>query len=95
LHVSRRCLVTACAFVSPSHAVCYPLWAICGRGLGYSASAVQSSRIRVCGLPLGWFLEERPPLVLHAVRFLSSKHFLETSPLRNGRSFWHSAARQD
>ena len=62
---------------------------------GYSASAVQSSRSHVSGVPLGWFLKGRPSLVLHAVRCPSSKHFLETSPLRNGRRFWQSVARLD
>ena len=31
--------------------------------------------------------------MLHVVRFLSFKHFLGTSPLRNGRHFWRSVAR--
>lgn len=46
-------------------------------------------------VPLGWFLKERPSLVLHVVRFLSSKHFLETSPLRNVECFWQSDAREN
>lgn len=44
-------------------------------------------------VPLGWFLKGRPSLVLHVVRLVSSKHFLETSPLRNDGGFWRSIAR--
>ena len=45
-------------------------------------------------VPLGRFLKERPSLVLHAAHSISSKHFLETSPLRNDAGFWHDLARR-
>ena len=81
--------------LSPSHAVCYPLRAICGRGIGLLRISGPVQQSRVTGYRSGRFLKERPSLVLRVVRFPSSKHFLETSPLRNGRRFWRSVARQN
>ena len=85
------------AFVSPSHAVCYPSKGqSAAEAGGYSASADQSSRARITGYHSKRFLKGLPSLVLHVVRLISlKKHFLETSPLRNNRRFWQSAARLD
>ena|GEM_PF-6955459 len=90
VRVSFRCLLTACAVHSPLRTVCYPLRAICGRGkwlLRVSGPVQQWPCHRI---PLRWSPKVLPSLVLHAERFLSLKHFLETSPLRNDGRFWPS-----
>jgi hypothetical protein len=95
LRVPRQFLVTTCASISPSRAVCYPKRAISGRGrwlLRVSGPVQQSP----CHRGTARVVPEGATSTCAArVRFLSLKHFLETSPLRNGRRFWRSVARQN
>ena len=62
-------------------------------------SATPHQRASLAGpyhrVPLRWFLKELPSLVPHVVRFVSLRHFLETSPLRNSCRFWRPVVRLD